>query len=346
MVTGSMVSGWSGPRKAGALAARLGWEVPRAAQLQKLVARLAGRLEAERPAAATIFHAHDPLATCAVLRVLKAGDRVVQTVHGPLSREVVGAGYRAGGAVEGTLKSLERTAFGSAALLLPVDEGQAAILREEFSVSAGRIRVIRNAVDVEELRGSDGRPTETASRDGPFLVPRRLVKKNGVSVAIRALAEPEAVAFRIVVAGDGPERRCLKKVARRSGVSGRVRFAGPVSHPRLIAMMRTASGVIIPSVPFAGVVEATSLALLEAMACGAPVIGSNIGGIAEIMGAGDLGYLVPPGDPAAIAGAMRAIQTLDDASRRERLERAREHVRKRFGAAQWTAAILEAYDAA
>lgn len=345
-ITGSMASGWVGPRKMATLAARLGWENPRAAQLQGLVARLARMLASERPAAATIFHCHDPLASCAVLKVRKAGDSLVQTVHGPLSREVVGAGYRSAGAVEQTLKSLERTAFGNANLLLPVDCGQAAILREEFSVSSDRLRIIRNAVDADELRGPRDGGTKSPRGDGTFLAPRRLVKKNGVDVAIRALGCPEAASFRVVVAGDGPERRRLKGLARESGVRGRVRFAGSVSHSSLISMMRTSCGVIVPSVPFAGVVEATSMALLEAMACGVPVIGSNVGGLAEIIGSGDFGWLVSPGDPKALAEAMLAIKTLDEVSRKERLERARERVRNEFGIARWMAAILEAYEAA
>jgi glycosyltransferase involved in cell wall biosynthesis len=111
-------------------------------------------------------------------------------------------------------------------------------------------------------------------------------------------------------------------------------------------MMRAACGVIVPSVPFGGVVEATSLAVLEAMAGGVPVIGSDIGGIAEIISSRDLGYLVQPGQPEAIARAMKAIHELDEGTRTERIGRAREHVRKEFCVSRWMTAILAAYEAA
>jgi glycosyltransferase involved in cell wall biosynthesis len=231
-------------------------------------------------------------------------------------------------------------------MLLPVDGGQAEVLRNDFHVSSDRLRIIRNAVDADEvvrLSGGDVRP---ASRSGTFVVPRRLVRKNGVEFAIRALAHEEAAAFRLVIAGEGPELRRLKKVARRSGVAGRVRFLGSMDHARLLPLMKAACGVIVPSVPFGGVVEATSLAVLEAMAGGVPVIGSDIGGIAEIISSRELGYLVQPGRPEAIARAMKAIHDLDDEARTERIERAREHVTKEFSVSRWMTAVLAAYEAA
>jgi glycosyltransferase involved in cell wall biosynthesis len=345
-VTGSMASSWIGIRAAAALGARAGWERPRAALLVRMVRRLARLLTTEAQAPETLFHCHDPLASCAVLEILRPGDSLVQTVHGPISREVVAAGYRSGGAVERTLNAFERKAFGRVDMLLPVDGGQAAILRDEFDVSSDRLRMIRNAVDVEEVVRLSGGDAPAASRQGTFLVPRRLVRKNGVEFAIRALAHEEAAAFSLVIAGDGPDLRRLKRIARRSGVTERVRFPGSIRHARLLPMMKAACGVIVPSVPFGGVVEATSLAVLEAMAGGVPVIGSDIGGIAEIISSRDLGYLVRPGQPEAIARAMKAIHELDEGTRTERIGRAREHVRKEFGVSRWMTAILAAYEAA
>lgn len=345
-VTGSMASAWIGIRAAAALARRAGWERPRAALLARTVRRLARLVTAETPARETLFHCHDPLASCAVLDVLRPGDAVVQTVHGPLSREVVDAGYRSGGAMERALNALERRAFGRVDMLLPVDGGQAAILRDEFGVPGDRIRIVRNAVDVDEVVRLSGGEARAASREGTFLVPRRLVRKNGVEFAIRALAHQEAAAFSLVIAGDGPELRRLRAVARSSGVAERVRFLGTTGHARLLPMMKAACGVIVPSVPFGRVVEATSFAVLEAMAVGVPVIGSDIGGIAEIVSSGDLGCLVPPGQPDAIARAMKAVHDLDEKARAGLIERAREHVRTEFGVARWMTAILGAYEVA
>ncbi len=345
-VTGSMASAWIGTRAAAALGVRAGWERPRAALLVGMVRSLARLLTTRIPIRKALFHCLDPLASCAALEVLRPGDAVVQTVHGPLSKEVVDAGYRPGGAVERTLQALERRAFGRVDMLLPVDKGQAAILREEFHVPGDRLRIIRNAVDVDEVVRLSGGEARAASGRDTFVVPRRLVKKNGVEFAIRALAHAEAADFRLVIAGEGPEARRLKSIAKSCGVAERVRFPGPLDRARLLPMMKAACGVIVPSVPSGGVVEATSFAVLEAMAAGVPVIGSQIGGIAEILSSSDLGYLVPPGRPEAIARAMKDIHDLDEKARTGRVERAREHVTREFGIARWMAAILEAHEAA
>lgn len=344
LVTGSMAASWIGLRAAAALCVGAGWERPRASLLDRTVRKLARLLATEVRAPRTLFHCHDPLASCAALEVRRPGDAVVQTVHGPLSREVVAAGrYRSGGAVARTLNALERSAFGRVDTLFAVDGGQAAILSDEFDVPADRVRIIPNAVDVDEVvRLSGGEPATAIQRD-TFLVPRRLVRKNGVEFAIRALAHEEAAAFRLVIAGDGPELGRLKGIARSSGVTGRVRFLGPVGRDRLLPMMKAACGVLVPSFPFGGVVEATSLAVLEAMACGAPVIGSDIGGIVEIVSSRDLGTLVQPGRSDAIARAMKAVHDLDEVARAAQIERGRDHVRRNFGVSQWMTQILGAY---
>ena len=344
-VTGSMASSWIGLRAAAAILVRGGWERPRAALLDRTVSELARLLVTDLQAPEALFHCHDPLASCAALEIRRPGDAVVQTVHGPISREVVAAGYKSGGAVERTLKALERSAFGRVDMLLPVDGGQAAILEDEFGVSRDRIRIIQNAVDVDAVIRLSGVGLRAAVQRDTFLVPRRLVTKNGVEFAIRALAHEEATAFKLVIAGDGPEMGRLKRVARSSGVARRVRFLGPVGHDRLLPMMKAACGVIVPSVPSGGVVEATSLAVLEAMAVGVQVIASGIGGIAEIISSPDLGILVRPGQAEEIARAMKAVHDLDDGVRTGRVERAREHVRRKFSVSRWMTAILGAYEA-
>lgn len=345
-VTGSMASAWVGIRAAAALARRAGWESPRAALFAGIVRRLARLLKAGTPPPGTLFHCQDPLASCAVLQILRPGDAVVQTVHGPLSREAVDAGCRPGGPVERTLRAFEARAFDRVDMLLPVDRGQAAILSERFDVPSRRLRVVQNAVDVDEIVQSNGRDVPAASHRDSFVVPRRLVRKNGVEFAIRALSHEDAATFRLVVAGEGPELRRLRRLAGSIGVAARVQFPGSIGRDRLLSMMKAACGVLVPSVPSGGVVEATSLAVLEAMASGVPVIGSDLGGIAEIVSSPDLGYLVRPGQPEAIARAMKTVHDLDEKTRAGRIERARDHVRNEFGVAPWMTATLGAYEAA
>jgi glycosyltransferase involved in cell wall biosynthesis len=92
---------------------------------------------------------------------------------------------------------------------------------------------------------------------------------------------------------------------------------GRVRHENMPALIQAADVVIIPSVPVAGVEEATSILALEAMACGRTVIASNIGGLREIIEPNRTGILVAPRDPEALADEI--VAALEDDGRRAML---------------------------
>jgi glycosyltransferase involved in cell wall biosynthesis len=291
-----------------------------------------------------VIHSHDPVATCAVLRCKEPGCVVVQTVHGPFSREFEMAGNDANGAFVRGLRALEREAFDHADLLLPVDHEQARILMETFCVEERRIRVIENAVELEGLSEIRKRAINGVAPQQPFfLVPRRLVAKNGVEFAIKALARLELGNVHLMIAGDGPLRRPLKKRSRRVGSIDRIHFLGALTRERLLDLYRTAAAVIVPSVPAFGVVEATSFVALEAMAIGVPVIASDIGGLHEIIVDDSHGLLVPPGDDAALAAAMRRTLEMDPGARANLISSAQARVRAAFDVGLWTSKVLGAY---
>ena len=147
---------------------------------------------------------------------------------------------------------------------------------------------------------------------------------------------------RVVVAGDGPLRGSLEALARRLGGSLEVEFLGAVERGRLLTRLRRAKAVVLPSVPVRGAVEGMPLAALEAMAVGVPVVGSDLGGLTELLGDGH-GRLVPPGDPVALAEGLRAVLSLAPPDRRAWVERARARVRLRYGLETWLDATLRAY---
>lgn len=140
------------------------------------------------------------------------------------------------------------------------------------------------------------------------LVVSRLAPEKGVDVAIAAC---RLAGLRLVVAGDGPERQALQALAG----DGEVHFAGHVDDAELLRLRAHASLALVPSRS----AETFGMAAAEAMAGGLPVLASRIGALPELLGEQSL---VAPGDPRALAEAIRRIASDATAGRRG-LERVR-----------------------
>jgi rhamnosyl/mannosyltransferase len=141
---------------------------------------------------------------------------------------------------------------------------------------------------------------------------------------------------RCTLVGDGPRRHELEALAERLGLGDRVTFVGSVADP--LALLQTGDLFVLPSVA----AEGAPMALLEALALGTPTVATRAGGIPEVVDDGRTGLLVPPGDPAALAGAM--LRVLGDAALASRLSRAgREDARTRFAASSTTARLETLY---
>ena len=120
---------------------------------------------------------------------------------------------------------------------------------------------------------------------------------------------------RLVIAGDGAQRDALKEMARELGLGERVHFAGRVSEAEAVALLRAAAVFVLPAHQRS---EAFGLCQIEAMACGLPVISTDLPtGVPEVNKHGESGLIVPPADPAALAGAIEAL--LKDPARRREL---------------------------
>jgi glycosyltransferase involved in cell wall biosynthesis len=164
----------------------------------------------------------------------------------------------------------------------------------------------------------------------------RLIPWKGVQYAITALAEvPAAV---LVIAGDGHYRRTLEEQARTAGLADRVRFLGAVPHEELPDLLAVSDVLVATS--FAS--ETFGIALVEAQACGVPVVASDFGGFPEVVRAGATGLLVPPQDPSALATALRTL--LANAEQRRALgEAGQRWVREQFHWERVAERVLEAY---
>lgn len=219
----------------------------------------------------------------------------------------------------GVQQALWRRWHGAFDRIVPVSASVAARLREGgFAVD----RTIPPGVPVREPRPPlTGPPT--------IAFAGRLAREKGAHVLLRALPSvlarvPDA---RLVVAGDGPERARLRRLAGELGIESRTRFLGHVPADRLGQALGSAWVQAVPSLwdePF-------GLVTPEAMMRGTAVVASRAGGPAESVVDGDTGLLVPEDDPEALAEALARLlasretsEAMGAAGRQRALEQFRE----------------------
>ena len=204
----------------------------------------------------------------------------------------------------------------------------------------GPVRYIPNGVDVQTFTPgfSDLRAGWSVGADETVvLLARRLVEKNGVVVFAEAATRLRGEPVRFVFAGDGPERERVEQILEQGGVKRQSILLGSVPNRLMVNVYRAADLSVLPSFK-----EATSITGLESMACGLPLVGTRVGGIPDLFEEGETGLLVPPGDPQAIADALRELIT-DPARRRAMGECARARAEAHFAWERIAGRTLEAY---
>jgi glycosyltransferase involved in cell wall biosynthesis len=164
-----------------------------------------------------------------------------------------------------------------------------------------RIRVHRTGIDLDLFRPADRAPAKAAlGVAGPLLVTAAaLLRRKGQDLAIEALKELEGAT--LILVGDGPDRARLEALARSRGLEGRVRFLGNRPHGELPALLAAADVMVLPTVS-----EGLANVWIEALACGTPVVTSDVGGAREAIDRPAAGRLVAR-QPGAIAAAVNEI---------------------------------------
>ncbi|GAB2716164.1 glycosyltransferase [Streptomyces bullii] len=182
----------------------------------------------------------------------------------------------------------------------------------EMGVPARQVSVVPCGVDAEHFHpGAQGPSVPPRRQRHRLLACGRLVPRKGYDQAVRALAGiPDA---ELLIAGGppageiehDPEAQRLWRLVRRTGVTDRVRLLGAVDPNDMPALMSSSDLVLCTPVyePF-GIVP------LEAMACGVPVVATDVGGHRDSVADGITGRLLPPQDPEAVVAAVREL--LDD----------------------------------
>lgn len=254
---------------------------------------------------------------------------VCAAVHG---REVLTRHYAGWGAA-GLYGAARRYTMGAVDRLFPGSNYALSLVREQ-RITCRSAEVVHYGCNVErfEPRGAEEKRRELGLEGTPVLLTlSRLVPRKGIDTTLEALPAilrviPE---LHYVVAGGGPDRARLERLAESLGVAARVRFLGMVPDEAIAPLLTMADLFVMPAREERPDVEGFGLVFLEANACGTAVIGSTSGGIADAVEDGVTGLLVPPADPGALATAT--LRLLQDPDLRRRLgEQGRARVLRDF----------------
>jgi phosphatidylinositol alpha-1,6-mannosyltransferase len=205
---------------------------------------------------------------------------------------------------------------------------------EDYGVAAARVVVVPEAIELE--RWSDAlRSAQELPREPPSLLcVAHLYPRKDVATLLAAMARLERDAV-LRVAGTGPELPRLRRIARRLRLGRRVEFLGHVPFARLAAEYRRADVFCLPSRQ-----EGFGIVFLEAMAAGIPIVAGRAPAVVELLGDGEYGVLVTPGDAPALAKALDRL--LGDPEERRRLGEAGRRRVQRFDAPRVALEFLDA----
>ena len=162
----------------------------------------------------------------------------------------------------------------------------------------------------------------------------RLVRDKGVHTLIRAAANADVP---LLIAGTGPHADEFKELATQ--LQARVEFLGFRSGDDLHKLIRDARAVVLPSEWY----ENAPISLLEAYAFGTPVVGADIGGIPEMISAGETGWLFESGSTGSLADALNKVNHLSDADLESAGRAARLHVEQHYTPAIYRDSMQQLY---
>ncbi len=236
------------------------------------------------------------LAAPAIQAGFAQGVPVVVNYRGGLAREFLS---RSASSVIPTLRR--------AALVVP-----SRFLKEVFAQYGLEAEVIPNVVDLAVFT-----PRAAGERPGGrthVVITRNLETLYGIDTALHAVAllRGHVPDLRVSIAGSGPERAALERLSGSLGLANLVRFTGRLETAEIANLYRDADLLLNPSRA-----DNTPNSLLEAAACGVPIVSTNVGGVPYLVEHGRTAWLVPVDSPPEMAEAMSRV--LGDADLRQRL---------------------------
>lgn len=272
--------------------------------MTRAILPLVRRLHAEKPfdvIDASFFFPDGPVA-----------QRLSKALAIPYSVKARGADIHHWGTQRGTKALVRKAGQGAGGLLAVSDAMRRSMAR--MGMDADQIRVHYTGVDLDTFEIEDRASAKAAlGFNGPVvLCVGALIPRKGQDLLVRAL--PNLPDVTLLLAGQGQYRRTLEHLAQEIGVERRIGFLGSVPHHKLPRIYSAADVMALPSES-----EGLANAWVESLACGTPIVISDVGGARELLDRPEAGRIVER-DPQAIADAIRAI--LDDPPDRDAVRQA------------------------
>jgi len=218
------------------------------------------------------------------------------------------------------LRTIAKSIFKKASAVICLTRGDAESVANIIG-NFEKIFIVPNGVDTEIFKPTSIKDSNLIAWVG------RLVPEKGLVyllLATKEIVEKHSDA-RLILIGDGPLRNDLMNLVNKLGLTGKVDFIGSVDRMEVAKLLSKSSIFAFPSLK-----EGLPISVLEAMACGVPVVGSNISGVNDVVKHDENGFLVQPKTPKALANAI--LDLLNDENLRERLgQNARRLMVEKYG---------------
>jgi len=217
-------------------------------------------------------------------------------------------------------------------------------LSVDFSVAQNQIHLIANGIDLDRFAMTNEQRRREARRkmdisDTPLIgIIARLSDVKGIDILIKAMpfVLKEIPSANLLIAGQGPEEIPLKKLTYSMSLAAHVHFKSTINQTQ--DLLCAFDVFVMPSL-----MEGLGLSVIEAQACGIPVVASRIGGLVDLIEDGKSGYLVPTNDPSALAN--RIIEIFRNPHQAKMMaEQARLNVEGHFSAAGMLKETLKVYE--
>ena len=217
-------------------------------------------------------------------------------------------------------------------------------LKVEFKVPQNKVHLIVNGIDLDRFVPVDEQRRQIARKKLEFgAIPligiiARLSDVKGINILIKAMPFilKDLPLAELLIAGQGPEEINLRSLTKDLGLESHVHFKNTINQPQ--ELLAAFDVFVMPSL-----MEGLGLSVIEAQACGIPVVASRIGGLVDLIEDGTSGYLVKVGDFETLAG--RIVEILRDPQQSKRMaQKARSHIEEHFSSRMMVNKTIQIYE--